>query len=91
MTAPINPGLRKGPHRVVTLDDGQPLPPVGKVKPAAELTHEEHAQRWERMEREWNEAAEFERKSHGAWAEWLVEDARLWPYAPWPSDGPLRA
>ena len=86
MTTAINPGLRKGPHRVVTLEDGRPLPPVGKVGSASALTDEERSQKWERMERDWTEAIEYERKSLAVWAGWLVEDARLHPYVKWPSN-----
>ena len=74
MSGHFNPGLRNRPPRVVTLADGRPLPPVGKVTPAAALTEDERENRWERMEREWNEAAEHVRKSREAWAEWLEKD-----------------
>jgi hypothetical protein len=74
MSGHFNQGLRNRPPRVVTLADGRPLPPVGKVTPAAALTEDERENRWERMEREWNESAEHVRKSREAWAEWLEKD-----------------
>lgn len=80
-------GLRNGPHLVTTLDDGRPLPPVGKVAPAPVLTDEERCQKWDGLEREWNQAQEYIQKSGEAWAKWLAEDASLYSCVKWPTAG----
>ena len=74
MSGHFNQGLRNRPPRVVTLADGRPLPPVGKIAPAPVLSDEQQCQEWERIEHEWNECAERLRKSREAWAEWCVKN-----------------